>query len=108
MKPVALCLIVGLLCGCAPDGKAPWSAPGGSAAHVAPPPIGSNRAQAAAPVTSAASYEVSIASAEADRVHARDLCDSKPKETRTACMQAADAAYDEAKIAADGADDTAR
>ncbi len=108
MKPVALCLFVLLLCGCAPEGKAPWSAPSGPAAKAAPLPIGINRAQAAAPLPSTASYEVSIASAEADRIHARDLCDSKPKEARGACLQAADAAYDQAKSAADNADDTAR
>lgn len=108
MKPVALCLMVVLLCGCAPDGKALWSMPGGSAAKVAPAPIGTARAQAAAPVPQAASYEVSIASAEADRVQARDQCDSKPKAERTGCMQAADAAYDQVKAAAQNADGAAQ
>jgi hypothetical protein len=47
------------------------------------------------------SYEVSIASAEADRVRARDLCDSGDQARRHACIEAADAAYDSAKRAAE-------
>jgi hypothetical protein len=108
VKSVAQCLIVVLLCGCAPDGKAPWSTSGGPAEKVAPSAIGTSQAQPAAPAPSAASYEVTIASAAADRVQARDLCDSKPKAVRTACMQAADAAYDQTKSAAESSDGTAQ
>jgi hypothetical protein len=106
VKSVALCLIVVLLYGCSPDGKAAWSAPGGSAATVAPAPMDTARAQAAEPVPSAPSYEVSIASAQADRVQGRDQCDAKPKAVRSACMQAADDAYDQAKSAAQDSDGT--
>jgi len=46
------------------------------------------------------SYEVGIASAEADRVHALEQCSSKSKQERAACASAADAAYEEARSAA--------
>jgi hypothetical protein len=57
---------------------------------------------AASPDDEGPSYEVSIASAEADRVRAKDLCDSGDKAQRRACLQAADAAYDKAKNSAEG------
>ena len=47
------------------------------------------------------SYEVSIASAGADRVHAMETCDAKPKPERAGCRAAADAAFNKAKADAD-------
>jgi hypothetical protein len=94
--PVLTCW---LLCGCAPgtddQGRSPPRA-GISPAANAP---GDGRSEPPAPLPP--SYEVSIASAEADRVRARDLCDTGERAERRACVQAADAAYDHAKSAAE-------
>ena len=47
------------------------------------------------------SYEVAIASAQADRVHALNGCDDKQGAPRIACVRAADRAYDAARDAAE-------
>ena len=93
-------LTVMLLCGCTPGGKTP-SASGGPTAQGPSVAAAAPAVRTAAPTVTAPSYEVSIASAQADRVHARDECDSKPKPARASCFQAADATYDEAKSAAE-------
>jgi hypothetical protein len=99
-------LALSLLLGCAPDtsGRSPAGAV--SDARLAPS-ASAAAGTSALPDPTASSYEVSIASAEADRVRARDLCDSKVKAERTACVDAADAAYDQAKSAADSAHNAA-
>lgn len=43
------------------------------------------------------SYEVAIASAQADRVHALNACDGRQGAPRAACVREADRAYDEAR-----------
>ena len=97
LPPMVICM----LCACAPTPRSttPTTAPAlpsadGSPASTA---LGEN---ASSPDDEGPSYEVSIASAEADRVRARDLCDSGDKAERRACLQAADAAYDQAKNSA--------
>lgn len=96
-------LLFWLLCACAPQASGPGAAPAKPRAASSPSTSAGNVAALTLPATYAASYEVSIASAEADRVRARELCDSKAKVERSACNEAADAAYDQAKSAADGA-----
>ena len=61
------------------------------------------RAGGAAPSANAGSpsYEVTIASAQADRVHALNGCDVKQGATRAACVRQADATYDSARAAAE-------
>jgi hypothetical protein len=99
MKPISpLPLLVVLLCGCTPRAQPTAAAP---AAQDAPPPVRTAVMQTAATGQQAASYEVSIASAQADRVHARDACDSKPKAARANCFQAAEDVYDQAKRTAE-------
>ena len=93
-------LMICVLCGCAPDRGGPRPAPP-RAGKASPAAAASAQAAAALPPAGPASYEVSIASAEADRVRAKDLCDSKPQTERRACNEAADAAYDKAKSAAE-------
>jgi hypothetical protein len=100
----ALAVIVVLLCGCSPGAKNP-SVPAGVAPQRAPAAVAAMPIRAPAPVQQAPSYEVSIASAEADRVHARDVCDSTPKPERNRCLQAAETAYDRAKSAAENTPD---
>lgn len=100
----ALALAVVLVCGCSPGAKNS-SVPAGIAPQRTPAPLAAIPVRAPAPVQQAPSYEVSIASAEADRVHARDLCDSTPKAERGHCLQAAETAYDQAKTAAENAPD---
>ena len=102
MRLVALLpLMFWVLGGCAPD------ASGSKQAQQAPRTQGSAMASAAPGAKSAPSdvnepsYEVSIASAEADRVRARELCDSGDLAQRHACIAAADAAYDRAKSVAE-------
>ena len=99
MKPLAAVplIAVALLCGCTPRAQPQSVAP---RTQEAPPVV-----QAAAVQQQATSYEVSIASAQADRVHARDECDSKPKPARPSCFRAAEAAYDQARSAAEKARD---
>lgn len=92
-----------LLCGCAPDTNGPTPAPAVHPKGSAPSARAAADGKPALAAANAPSYEVSIASAEADRVRARDQCDSKVKAERTACTEAADAAYDQAKSAADRA-----
>jgi hypothetical protein len=96
----SISLVVALLCGCTPRAQ-PQAANAAPAAQGAPAPVRTAVVQAAAPVEQATSYEVSIASAQADRVHARDQCDSKPKVARPSCFQQADAVYDQLKSAAE-------
>jgi hypothetical protein len=99
-------LVLWLLLGCAPDTSGPSSA--GAVSDARPAPSATAAAGTPAlPDATAASYEVSIASAEADRVRARDLCDSKVKAERAACIDAADTAYEQAKSAADSAQNAA-
>ena len=100
-------LVLWLLAGCAPDTSGPSSTGAVSDARRAPSATAAAAAPSAVPEAMAASYEVSIASAESDRVRARDLCDSKVKAERTACIDAADAAYAQAKSAADSAHNAA-
>jgi hypothetical protein len=95
------------LCACTPDAR-------NASGALRPVPSGSPNPSATVGVTTAplpteeaASYEVSIASAQADRVRARDQCDSQPMAARKACRAAADGAYDRAKSAADSADNRA-
>jgi hypothetical protein len=101
--PPLLPLMFWLLCGCTPNTSGPT--PGSAVARAAGSRATSAAAneQAAMPGANAASYEVSIASAEADRVQAVDLCGSKVKAARPGCIAAADAAYDQAKSAAQSA-----
>jgi hypothetical protein len=94
-------LMLWLLCGCAPDSSGPNQVQGAPRTHDSPAVSVAAAGQPALPDINQPSYEVSIASAEADRVRARDLCDSGDKEQRHACIQAADAAYDRAKTAAE-------
>jgi hypothetical protein len=101
-------LVLWLLLGCAPDTGGPSSVAAVSDARRAPSVTAAGAAGTPAlPDATAASYEVSIASAEADRVRARDLCDSKVKAERAACIDAADTAYEQAKSAADSAQNAA-
>lgn len=94
-----VCAISWLLAGCSSDNheQARPRIPG---APAAPP-----SASAAVADSGGASYEVSIASAEADRIRAQEVCDSGVKAERRECMAAADAAYRQAKTAADSARD---
>jgi hypothetical protein len=108
MAPL-LASILWTLGGCAPD------AGGGTAStrpipHTAStaPSVGAAVGGKAAPEENAASYEVSLASAEADRLRARDLCDTGDSARRRACIAAADAAYDQAKSAAEDAHEHTR
>jgi hypothetical protein len=104
MKVVSLLpLMVWLLCACAPDTSGPQQALGASGTQAAPTADAAPGGKPAQPDLNEPSYEVSIASAEADRVRARDLCDSGDKDHRHACIEAADAAYDQAKNAAESA-----
>jgi hypothetical protein len=82
----------------------------GCTSHTADPAVAPARggaqnmplsAAVAAPHAVAPSYEVSIASAQADRVQALEACDSKPKMERVACNREADSAYDSAKAEAE-------
>ncbi len=87
-------------CGCSPGaGSAPpeTNRVGPSAGAIA-------TAKPAPPDVFAPSYEVSIASAQADRVRARDQCEVQPAAQRKSCREAADKAYDQAKSAADATD----
>ncbi len=102
-----LSLMLGILCGCAPDASSPGA--------VGPPQGLSRRNSAVSPEmagvatsplspTDAASYEVIIASAQADRVRSHEQCDAKPPAERKSCREAADEAFDQAEGAADSAD----
>jgi len=99
-----LSLVFWLLGGCAPDagGRTPAAVVPGAGSSGSTSAVAGGKS--APPAANAPSYEVSIASAEADRVRARDLCDSKVKAERSACIEAAEAAYAQAKSAADTAD----
>ncbi len=102
MKSLLLFVLTSwLLCGCTPgttDQAPVRSAPRAGSAPSADAPGGGGSVP---PAPLAPSYEVSIASAEADRVRARDLCDTGEKAERRACVQAADTAYEQAKTAAE-------
>ena len=100
LTSLVLVMMVGALCGCAPEAS-PKHAPARPQTHGSPTATAAPAAKGATPDADAPSYEVSIASAEADRVRARDLCDSGDKAERHTCIQAADAAYDSAKRAAE-------
>jgi hypothetical protein len=100
-------LMFWLLCGCTPDTHGPTPAPVLPRVGTAPSASAAAGDKSALPGGNGASYEVIIASAEADRVAARDACDSKVKAERPACTEAADAAYDQAKSAADNAHNAA-
>jgi len=57
---------------------------------------------APAPAASLApSYEVAIASAQADRVHALNACEGRPGAAHAACVRQADGAYDAARSTAE-------
>ena len=90
-----------LLCGCAPGPDGRTTAAGGTT-ESRPPPTTANSTTATPAPEVEPSYEVSIASAAADRVHALEGCGSKAKAERATCTQAADANYDQAKSAAEG------
>ena len=100
----ALPLMTWILWGCTPNASGP--------SPVRPPQPASSPHSAGTPSeakswpapTYAASYEVSIASAQADRVRARDHCDSQPPAERKTCREVADQVFDRTKGAADSAD----
>ena len=94
---VLLPLACALLCGCAPDTNDRTTA----AAAESKPAVTFPASATAARAEEEPSYEVSIASAAADRVHALDQCNSKAKAERSPCVQTADAEYDQAKSAAE-------
>ena len=100
-------LALWLLFGCTPKTSVPSPAADAPEAGHAPSASAATARTSALPESTGASYEVSIASAQADRVQARDQCDSKVKAERAACRDAADAAYDQAKSAADSAHNAA-
>lgn len=100
-------LVLGLLFGCTPKTNGPSPTTRVPEARHAPSASAAAARTAALSDSTGASYEVSIASAQADRVQARDQCDSKVKAERAACLEAADAAYDQAKSAADSAHNAA-
>ncbi len=99
----ALALGVLILWGCSPDRDSPAATPLSSARIT----MALNTTADAAGATSSPiadsrpSYEVSIASAGADRVHAMETCDAKSKPERAGCRAAADAAFNKAKADAD-------
>ena len=95
-----LILLCALLCGCTPDPDGRTTAAGATTGGR-PLATTANSTTAASPAEVEPSYEVSIASAAADRVHALEGCSSKAKAERTTCTQAADAEYDQAKSAAE-------
>ena len=97
-----LALVFWTLGGCAPDTGGPAPAPEQPHASTAPS-VTSAVSGKAAPEEFTESFEVSLASAEADRVRARDLCDKGDSAQRRTCLGAADAAYDKAKSAAEDA-----
>ncbi len=74
---------------------------GASQTHGSPTAATVPGGKPAPPDVNVPSYEVSIASAEADRVRARDLCDSGDAAERHTCIGAANSAYDKAKSAAE-------
>jgi hypothetical protein len=99
----ALALSVLVLWGCSPDRDSPVATPL-SGARI-PSDVNTNAGAASAPSRPTAdsypSYEVSIASAGADRVHALETCDAQPKPERAECKAKADAAFNKAKADAD-------
>jgi hypothetical protein len=93
------------LCGCARDaghGVPAAAQPAAVTAAAATAPAG-KPAPAASPAASDSvpSYEVAIASAQADRVRALNGCDDKQGAPRVACIRAADKEYDEVREAAE-------
>ena len=88
-------------CACAPEGTGPSAHSALPSATEPKAPQAPAAAKQAVPDDPGPSYEVSIASAEADRVHALEQCSSKNKAEHAACASAADAAYDQARSAAD-------
>jgi hypothetical protein len=96
LRNISLPLLCMLLGACAPDTAGPTKAAAPSSAPIAHAPKAT-----AAVADDGPSYEVSIASAAADRAHALDECSSKSKPQRAACTQAADAAFNDAKGAAE-------
>jgi hypothetical protein len=93
-----------LLCGCARDADRARPTTGKPAATAASSAITADagtRQAAGAILPSTPSYEVAIASAQADRVHALNGCDGKQGASRAACVREADRAYDEARSAAE-------
>jgi len=97
-----LALSLWTLGGCAPGTGGPAPAPTPPHTSTAPS-VTAAVSEKAAPDENAASFEVTLASAEADRVRARDLCDKGDSAQRRACLSTADAAYDRAKSAAEDA-----
>ena len=95
-----LILLCALLCGCTPDPDGRTRAAGGTT-ESHPLATTANSATPAPPAEAEPSYEVSIASAAADRVHTLEECSSKAKAERATCTQAADAEYNQAKSAAE-------
>ena len=98
------------LCGCARDAGDSGSAAAKPAAGTAAAAVAAAAtAPAGKPATAASpsasdsvpSYEVAIASAQADRVHALNGCDNKQGAPRIACVRAADKEYDAAREAAE-------
>ena len=102
-------MIIGalLLSGCARESD--HAAPGPSRPTVtaaaptaaAAPAIALPGEQAQPTGASLPSYEVALASAQADRVHAVNGCDTKQGTPRAACVREADRGYDEARAAAE-------
>lgn len=94
---VRVTAIVGtlVLCGCARDA-------GHGVPEAAKPAATAPASKPASPASAVApSYEVAIASAQADRVHALNGCDDKQGAPRVACVRAADKEYDEARETAE-------
>jgi len=96
-----LSLMLTVTCGCSPGAG---NAPPETSRYVRPSAGAIGTAKPAPPDVDAASYEVTIASAQADRVRARDQCEVQPAAQRKSCREAADKAFDQAKSAADATD----
>jgi hypothetical protein len=99
-RTALLTLLCALLCGCTPDPDGRSTAAGATAGSR-PLATTANSTEPAPPAEVEPSYEVSIASAAADRLHALEGCSSKAKVERATCTQAADAEYEQAKSAAE-------
>lgn len=97
-----------VLSGCTSHASDPPGSPAKNAAASPRPSMGGAEAKSSPPPVLAASYEVRIASAQADRVQALEGCDSKPKAERAACNRAADSAYDAARTEAEKFRDSAQ
>ena len=102
MKAVPVMIIATLaLCGCAQRADQEPAPAAKPAAGTAAPSVAQLPGAAESASPDGPSYEVAIASAQADRVRALNGCDDKQGAARAACVRAADAAFDQAR---DGAE----